>query len=223
MAAASFPPALAFFADCDGAEDEFLVALAQRAEPGSRQLFACCVGFEAATEVLQFLRAHRQPASAAYVNWVGRTVRQIREEAALREALTADLDANAATLAGEAPQTVHRNLVAFADAQVESGALTLTPPEPAPASWFFRNLFKLIGVPLVLMLATPVFVLYLPLFLWQLRRRETTDPVILSRPDPAKRPAIAACEDHDVTNPISSSAISSPAGSGSGWRCFCCG
>jgi len=197
----SFPPSLAFFADCDGTEDDFLVELAARAEPGLRQLFSCCVGFTADTGVLQFMRAHRHPAAAAYVNWVGRTVRQIREEAALRQALSTYLDANGAALAGQPLQAVHRNIAGFVAEQQQSGALTLSPPEPTPMAWHVRNLLHLTGVPLLLVLASPALLLYLPFFFYLLRQRETRDPEIVPRPDPAKRTAIAALEDRDVTNP----------------------
>src|SRR5215472_5114893 len=51
LAPSPFPPALAFFADCDGSEDEFLAEFAERAEVGLRRLFACCVGFSAGDDV----------------------------------------------------------------------------------------------------------------------------------------------------------------------------
>ncbi|HYM72681.1 MAG TPA: hypothetical protein VET89_06840 [Stellaceae bacterium] len=201
LAPASFPASLAVFADCDGSADAFLGEFAQRAEAGLRQLFGCCHGFGSASDVLDFMRRHRQPSAADYVNWIGRTVRQIREEAALHDALAAYVDANAAALAGEAPQAVRQRLLGFVTAQRQAGAITLTPPEPTPAGWFLGNLLHLLGVPLLLILASPFLLLYLPFFLWQLRRHETADPEILPRPDPARRAAIAALEDHDVTNP----------------------
>jgi len=197
----SFPPSLALFADCDGPADEFLAELALRAEGGLRRLLACCVGFDATTDVLRFMREHLQPSAAAYVNWIGRTVRQIREEAALREMLTDYLDANAAQLANETPSGIHHRLADFVDAQLKSGALNLTPTEPTPAGWRVRNAIHLLGVPLLLILASPFLIVYLPFFLWQLRRHETHDPEILPRPDARHRAAIAAREDHDVTNP----------------------
>jgi hypothetical protein len=201
LAPASFPPGLALFADCDGTTDGFLVELAHRAEPGLRRIFSCCVGFGANTDVLQFMRQHLQPSAAAYANWVGRTVRQIREEAALREALTGYLDANASQMVNDAPAEVHRRLTGFVKAQVEAGSLTFTPPEPTPTGWRFRNLLHLVGVPVVLLLASPFLLLYSPFFFWKLRQYEKNDPEILPRPEPERRAGIAAREDHDVANP----------------------
>lgn len=196
-----FPPSLALFADCDGPADEFIVELARHADGGLRRMLACCVGFDANTDVLRFMREHLQPSAAAYVNWIGRTVRQIREEAALREALTDYLDANAPALTNEPPSQIHRLLRDFVDTQLKSGTLTLTPPEPTPVSWRVRDAIHLLGVPLLLILASPFLIIYLPFFLWQLRRHETHDPEISPRPDPGHRAGIAAREDHDVTNP----------------------
>ncbi len=198
---ASFRASLAFFADCDGSADAFLTDLAERAEAGLSQLFSCCAGFAAGTNLLNFMRGHRETAAANYVNWIGRTVRQIHEEAALRQTLSAYLDEHGAALAHESPQSIRQSLVAFVGAQRQAGALTLSPPEPTPVGWFFCNLLHLIAVPALLTLASPLLLLYLPVFLYLLRQHETRDPEILPRPDPAKRAVIAALEDHDVTNP----------------------
>ncbi len=196
----SSQPALALFADCDGPADAFLVELARTCGPGLRQIFGCCEGFDADADLLAWLRQRRHAIAANYVNWVGRTVRQIREEAALHEALLGWLDANAVTVANERPQAIRRRLIEFVAEQRRDGSLTLSPPEPTPLGWRLRNLLHATGVPLALFVASPLLILYLPLFFWVLRRHERRDPEILLRPDPAWRARIAAREDHDVTN-----------------------
>ena len=55
----------------------------------------------------------------------------------------------------------------------------------------------------MLLLLTPFLVLYAPFFVWVLRRREATDPVITPRPNPAHVSALTAIEDHDVSNQFS--------------------
>ena len=42
-------------------------------------------------DLLQWMKDHSQPPAAMYVNWLGRTVAQIREESALRHALVSYL------------------------------------------------------------------------------------------------------------------------------------
>ena len=149
------------------------------------------------------MTAHDRPAAAHYVNWVGRTVRQIREASALRQALEGYLDANAPALAGRAPAQVHDDLRAFVGRERQAGRLVLTPPEPTPLGWRIRKALHAVGVPLALLLALPLLLLYLPIFAIVLRRRERVDPEIAPRPDLEHVKRLADLEDHDVTNQFS--------------------
>jgi hypothetical protein len=194
------PPTLAFFGDCDGSGGWFLEELADRAAPGLRRIFAFCDGFSAAVDLLDWMRRHGQSPIAAYVNTVGRTVRQIREEAALHDALAAYAGAPARARAIREPRELHRELVSYVRAQQRAGSLTLSEPEPTPLGWWLGNAAHAVAGPLVALLLMPLLLLYLPVFLWQLRRHETTDPQIAPRPDPASRAEIARHEDHDTTN-----------------------
>ena len=81
-----------------------------------------------------------------------------------------------------------------------NGNLTLTPAEPTPLVWRLRNLAHLIGVPLILLLLAPVFLLISPLFILRLRQLEKSDPELFIRPDREVVMALTAQEDHDVTN-----------------------
>ena len=75
----------------------------------------------------------RRPRS--YVNWVGRTVRQIREESALQRALVGTRAARAARRGAE-PQALRRDLLRLrARPSISAGRLTLTPPAPTPLGW----------------------------------------------------------------------------------------
>ena len=83
----SYPRDLAFLGEVDGEADAFLADVSARAPEGLRAIFACCEGFGAQTDLLDWVRAHQVAAAAAYVNWRGRTVRRVREDAALRDVL----------------------------------------------------------------------------------------------------------------------------------------
>jgi hypothetical protein len=198
-----YPLTLAFVGDCDGPADEFLADLAERAGPGLRRIFAHCQGGPGSGDLLQWMKARDHPPATYYVNWVGRTVRQVREESALRQALETYVDANAAALAGRAPAQIGDDLRALVARERQAGRLTLTPEAPTPLGWRLRKLAHLIGVPLVLLLALPLLLLYLPFFAFVLRRRERTDPEIAPRPDPEHVTRLADMEDHDVTNQFS--------------------
>jgi hypothetical protein len=197
------PVLLAFVGDCDGPAKEFLAELARQAGPGLRRIFSHCRGFPERGNVLDWMLAHDQPAATHYVNWVGRTVRQIREESALRQALETYVDTNARALGPRAPAQVFDDLRAFVARERQAGRLTLTAPEPTPLGWRLRKLLHLIGVPVVLLLASPLLLLYLPVFAIVLRRRERSDPEIAPRPDAEHVRRLAELEDHDVTNQFS--------------------
>ena len=196
-----FPPTLAFFGECDGAAKDVLAEMARRAEPGLRRLFSCCKGFLEGNNLLGWLKEHQRPNAAAYVNHIGRTVRQIREEAALYDELRAFLDARGAALDREPPQQIRRAIIDHVEDRKRVGALVLTAEERTPLGWQMRNLLHLAGVPLVLLAASPFVVVALPVLVHQLRSREKRDPEITPRPDSRKSAELAAHEDLDVTNP----------------------
>jgi hypothetical protein len=194
---------LAFLGDCDGDASDFLPDLVRRAGNGLRQIFAHCQGFIPSGDLLQWMKDHSQPPAAMYVNWVGRTVQQIDEESALRNALVEYLDRHGVALAVQSPRQIWEKLIAFVNEEVEAGRLTLTPPQPTPFGWWLRNLVHCIAVPIILLLLAPILLLYLPIFVFQLRRREKRDPEILPRPDLSHVKRLADLEDHDVTNQFS--------------------
>ncbi len=197
------PTYLAFLGDCDGPVGEFLASLVERTGDGLRRIFSHCQGFAPGCDLLRWMKDHEQPPATTYVNWVGRTVRQIREENSLRNALETYMGSNAATFADKEARQILDNLRGFVAAERRAGRLTLTAPERTPLSWQAQNLFHCLGVPLVLLLLTPLLLLYLPIFVYQLRRRERQDPEIASRTNDSGVKELAELEDHDVTNQFS--------------------
>lgn len=214
----TFPDApvyLAFLGDCDGSADRLLADFAFRAEAGLRQIFAHCEGFHPNDDLLLWMRGHSVKPITNYVNWIGRTVRQIREEAELHEALTTYL---AHLSIDDPPQKIRSELVRM----VEEKGPRVTPPAPTPLAWRIKRLLQisaaaavLIGfvLPLLLLplfaallLYALLFVVFLSafaVFLYHLRQHETTDPEILTPPTDAHLAALGALQDHDVTNQYS--------------------
>jgi hypothetical protein len=86
---------------------------------------------------------------------------------------------------------------------VAAGRLKLGAEPATPLGWRVRNLLHLAGVPLALLLATPLLLLAAPFVLFRLRELEKTDPELCFRTDPAHAAALAELEDHDVTNQFS--------------------
>src|SRR5207245_11199171 len=123
--------------------------------------FGFCEGFLPGADLLEWMRRHRQAPIAAYVNTIGRTVRQIREEAALHDALSAYVGAPARALAIREPRALHRDVVDYLIAQQKAGALTLCDPEPTPLGWRHRNTAHAVAGLLVAFGLTPLLLLYL--------------------------------------------------------------
>jgi hypothetical protein len=146
------------------------------------------------------MKARHVPSSASYVNWRGRTVTQVREEAALREALVAQVRADGLDGRQLPSREVHRLLRAAVKQAQGSGRLPLSSEARTPLGFKLRDRLHVVGVPLLLLLASPLLLVLALVALVRLRRLEKTDPEICPRSDPAASAALSRLEDHDVTN-----------------------
>ena len=111
------------------------------------------------------------PLAANYINWVGRTVRQVKEESALRRALAAKVPRAPLASAAQAQQ-LRRELIDFVDAEVSAGRLGLTPPDPTPLRWQIAKLLHLVAIPLAGLILLPLLIVLSPLLILILRTRE---------------------------------------------------
>lgn len=192
---ADAPLWLVFIGDCDGDGDAMLAEIGRVADAGLRRIFAHCDD-PPGDDLLAWMRAHSHQPAAQYVNWIGRSMPRIREEQALHAALRGWLRDNAAMVAGLPAAVVRERLIA---------AMTLAGRAPTaergmPVGWRVRNFLHLVGVPLLLLVLSPVLLVVAPVYLFVLRRRETTDPVMTPLPDPAHVARLSEIEDHFVSN-----------------------
>ena len=195
----ALPTWFAFMGDCDGDGHAQLRRLAQRAGDGLRALFAHCDGFDARADLAGWMIAHDVPVAARYVNTLGRSVRQVREESALQQALSARVP-RGTQAGGRSATQLRAELVAFVSEEQRAGRLVLTPAPPTPLGWRLGDLAHLVGVPLIGLVLLPFLLVIAPLAVVMLRWRETTDPQICPRPDTAALDALEALEDQDCTN-----------------------
>ena len=201
MPRVEFPTYLAILGDCDGPADQFLAEMVQVAGTSLRSILVHCDEFTSDVDLLAWIKAHSVPSSANYVNWIGRSVRQVGEEEALRQVLEKFLQGN--SLRTLQLQQQRAALKKFVSTEQQAGRLSLTSPETTPIGWQLRNLVHLIGMPILLLILSPLILLALPFFLIQLRLLETTDPEVAPRVDPAHANLLASLEDHEVTNQFS--------------------
>lgn len=200
LAPRAYPLYLAFLGDIDGDENTFLHELSHRAEDGLRAVFSCCDGFGAATGLMSWMKQHRSPPIANFVNTRGRTVTQIREAAALRDAMEQRISAG---VTGSTALARYESLRDFAAEEVAAGRLRLTAPGRTPVWWSIRNAVHMIGMPLLLLAFLPVLIVALPFYVVALRRLEKTDPELIPTVDQEYSDVLAQAEDHDVTNAFS--------------------
>lgn len=193
------PNYLALVGDCDGPAGACLAEMAQRAGAGLRRVFAHCEGFDGRVDLLAWMQAHDLPIAASYVNWVGRTVLQIKEESALQQLLSARMDRTPVASAAEARQR-WRQMVDLVRNEIAARRLSLTSPEPTPLDWVIAKSANLLVSLLLSLLALPFLVILAPALLFQLRRQETRDPEICPRPDSDLLVELQSLEDHDVSN-----------------------
>jgi len=206
----TYPLYLAFLGDIDGDLDAFLGKLVKRAEKGLRSIFSCCAGFTSDTDLVEWMKRNSAPVIANYVNCRGRTVRRIREEAALKKALEEHLQSHAPALTGIPPRELFSKLQQFVNAEKSAGRLTLSDESPTPIGWWIKNALHLVGVPLLFLLALPLLIVIAPIFLILLRRKEKTDPELCWRVDQAYSDALSLLEDRDVTNQFTALASRKP-------------
>jgi hypothetical protein len=206
----TYPLYLAFLGDIDGDRNAFLGKLVKRAGRGLQSIFSCCEGFASDTDLVAWMKEHETASAAAYVNWRGRTVRRIREEAALKAALDEHVGSHVRALAGIPPREVLSKLQQFVNAEKSAGRLALSDEDPTPMGWWIKNALHLIGVPLLFLLALPLLVVTAPILLIRLRRLEKTDVELCSRVDQAYSDALALLEDRDVTNQFNAMASRKP-------------
>ena len=196
----AYPLYLTFLGDIDGDRDTFLEKLARLAPTGLRSIFSCCEGFTSGTDLVSWMQQHSNSSAAEYQNWPGRTVRRVREEAALQEALEDYLKSNASALTSLSAPQIHAELRRFISKQTSSGQLTLSAEDPTPPDWEIQNSLHKVGVPLLFLVASPILVPIGLIGLIRLRGLEKTDPELCPRVDLAYSNDLALLEDHDVTN-----------------------
>ena len=200
MAQGPWPPSLVFLGDIDGPADSFLHDLVARADPGLRRIFAHCQDFSPNVDLLAWMKRHERRSAATYVNWIGRTVRQVREEQALHAALLGQLHDGAAMAPGDLPSVVRNRLARFVDTERQAGRIKLTPPAPTPKDWRLRNRLHAIGVPIALVAIAPFLLVTSPVLVYMLRRREKTDPDTAPHPGEDHIRRTAELEDQEIAN-----------------------
>jgi hypothetical protein len=202
---ARLPASLILLSDFDVTADAHLEQLVKTAGAGIDRVFGACVGYPDGEpdgrDRLEFLRRHVVREAARYVNTSGRTVRQIRQESALRDAIEAWLDDPEHNWEGRDPGDVRRAVREFAT-QDPRLASAVEPAERPALAARLREKAHLVAVPVVSLLFVPVLLVVGPFWALLLRLHEKRDEAPHVKPDEERVQLLAALEDHVVQNPF---------------------
>lgn len=204
-------PRVVLLADVDGPPRAFLRALIAVASQGLDNIYGHCVGYSGASQLLPYLEAHAIEAAATYVNTRGRTVTQVRQEAALHTALADYLDRHATEVRATDARRVRAALQDFV-AHDDSLAWAREPAAPPRPREAVGEIAHAVLTAIALLTLLPVIVAGVPAWLVALRHHEATDDPHDVWPDDAWIDVVASQEEHGVHNPFTSAGYLKPGG-----------
>ena len=165
--------------DCDAPGRTRLRRLVATGGDGLDLVFGLCAGYPSeanrtASTRYAYLRDHRIPAAATYVNTIGRTVAQTHAEARLREEVERFLDSRDDWAAMPAVE-VRNKIQGFVKGRADLNWALKAAPGPALSERLRDKLHLLAGVGVLAVLAPIAIVGAIP-FAVHLRRLERSDP-----------------------------------------------
>ena len=198
------PPQLALLSNYDAPQDQHLQQLSTVGGAWLDSIFKFCEnypepGASNPAHRATFLRAHSQKSKVDYVNCQGRTVRQIRAENELRQAINHFLDSRDFTQ--QTALHVRQVIIDYVAGRNDL-SWALQPPAQPSLAWRIKESVHRIGIALAVILASPLLLLGLPIFLWLLRRHEQSDQADTSQASAESIQAFRADEDYWVHNQI---------------------
>ena len=203
LPAPAYPVYLAFLGEYDGPAEDIFYLFEQHGAPGLKRIFSFCTEFSTVTNLEVWMKAHSVRPATMYINQRGRTMHSVRENAAVYNALEQFLASHSETLRVLPSTVIFERSKTFIFGEAQAGRLALSHEETTPFGWRVKNLLHLFGIPLVLLLISPLLIVYAPFFLLQLWRHERSDPEITPRVSLDHANVLAHIEDRDCTNQFS--------------------
>ena len=197
------PASLVYMSEIDAPLNAHVDRLADKGGAGLDATFGLCEGYPVSPDGSSrraFMEPRMLPAQATYVNTVGRTAVQIRQEAQLRDAIETFLDG--ATALPADPVAARAEIQRFVRSRPALSWSTRRAASPS-LSWRVREWGHLVAVTGALLLLAPLVLLVLPVLALLLRLHEIREPAPHLRPDPEHVRRLAAREDRAAHSPFS--------------------
>jgi hypothetical protein len=198
------PSSLVYMADVDGAVTSHLESLCSSARRGVDALFGHCTSYPpdpTDRARVTWLQRHLLPASAYYVHNVGRTVRQIQDEQALRDSVNQLLDSHGVEEATQGARAVRRRVQALVLGQRQL-AWAARPPRGPGIRYYLNKLREMVTVLLPTGLLLPFLIPAAAAWLVVVRILEAKDDQDSSPPDPDHVREVESYEDFGAQNPF---------------------
>ncbi len=205
----TYPTDLVFLADVDGPAEAFLLHFVGAVGDGLDRIYQHCERYPGRAGLRDYLEAHRMSAAASYVNTVGRTVAQVRQEAQLHDAIEAFLDTTE-NLNAKPPRIVRALVQEFVEQEPSLAWAVQTPPSTPGAAYLVSETVQLALAGAAGIIFFPAILAALPFYLALLRWHELHDVNHDVVPDDALIQMLAAQEDHGVQNPFTSAGFLKP-------------
>lgn len=201
----AYGTSLVFMANVDGPVDAFLERLVEQSPEGVDAVFEACKGYPAKRKRtrasrLAFLQRVRIPSQAYYINTIGRSAKQIRQEDELYQALQAFLD-DVDPAAFSSARALRESVIDYVATNPELAWALVARAEPGLLWRAWENLrfaaLAALGV-LIVAWGWPVLLAWLV----ALRSRETRDLEFTHRPALSRLNQLRASEDISAHNPF---------------------
>ncbi|MFG2287939.1 hypothetical protein ACGFOU_17990 [Streptomyces sp. NPDC048595] len=202
---AGMPASVVYMSEVDAPLHEHLADLVRKAGDELGEVFAHCDGYPqgdaSARARIAWLRAHRVPHEAFYVNTVGRGRTQILREARLHAAIQEFLDEHGSALKGAGPARLRAAVQEYVAGR-DDLAWARSRPVPPALWWRIRQAVHLVAVPLAVLALLPFLVFALPVWTVLLRLHELRDVPSRARPAREHERELAGYEDFVAQNPF---------------------
>ena len=213
-AGSPIPASLVYMSDVDAPAWRHLVALVRVGGARLDDVFAHCEGWPSGSASswarIAWLRARRIRSDVVYVNTVGRSVAQVHGERRLRQAIEEFLDGKQDEWRGGDPVQIHAAVRRFV-ADRPDLRWALEPARGPGLAFQVRSTLQKVAGPLLVLLASPLLLVVLPIWAVVLRRHERRD--VPDAPVPPSRERLrelADLEDHVVQNPFTAVGFAKP-------------
>jgi hypothetical protein len=198
------PVTLVYMGEVDAPVRAHMFQLADEDSGPLAALLAGCEGYPGDRPFahrLRWLEEHRVDAAATYVHCVGRGLRQVQDEARLRQQVEDFLDAPGQDWAAASATEVHRAVRDFVRGR-EDLAWALQPAPPPGLPFRVRERLHKVGLPALAVALSPALLAVLPVWAVLIRRLEMRDESETGRPSPEWVAELTKLEDFTTQNPF---------------------